>query len=179
MACDGQEGLEIYLENHNKDLNHQIDIVITDLNMPRMDGFTMLRTIRTLNPSIKAIITSAFSDSEFLKQASELDMLNDYLTKPFNLKEIYNRLKINETKVLEKKEFERLQKLHQQYEYAANKKMLVSKTDLNGDIVFVNDKFCKLSGYTKEELLGQKHSIVRSGKTPPKIFQRMWQTSKL
>ncbi len=39
--------------------------------------------------------------------------------------------------------------------------MVISTTDLQGNITYVNDLFCKLTGYTKEELLGQPHSVVR------------------
>jgi PAS domain S-box-containing protein len=49
----------------------------------------------------------------------------------------------------------------EQYKEAIEKSNIISKTDINGIITFVNDEFCKISGYTKEELIGQKHNIVR------------------
>ncbi|MFA5455501.1 MAG: PAS domain S-box protein, partial [Sulfurimonas sp.] len=48
-----------------------------------------------------------------------------------------------------------------QYKEAIEKSNIISKTDVNGIITFVNDEFCNISGYTKSELIGQNHNIVR------------------
>jgi PAS domain S-box-containing protein len=53
---------------------------------------------------------------------------------------------------------------------------IVSKTDVNGIITYVNDAFCSVSGYTREELIGQSHSIVRHPKMPTSFFQELWAT---
>lgn len=53
---------------------------------------------------------------------------------------------------------------------------LVSATDLRGSIVHVNDKFCEISGYSREELLGTNHRILKSGVHPDEFFLKMWQT---
>ncbi len=67
-------------------------------------------------------------------------------------------------------------KLLNQYKNAVDLSSLVSKTDLNGDITYVNDNFCKISQYTKEELLGNNHRLVRDKKMSSFIFKKMWQT---
>ncbi|SFC18874.1 PAS domain S-box-containing protein [Flexibacter flexilis DSM 6793] len=59
-----------------------------------------------------------------------------------------------------------------------NHAALVSETDAFGTITFVNDHFCKISGYSREELMGQPHSIVRHPETPSAIFRKMWATIK-
>ncbi|AZQ64515.1 PAS domain S-box protein [Flammeovirga pectinis] len=59
---------------------------------------------------------------------------------------------------------------------AFNSAALMSETDLNGTITFVNDTFAELSGYTKEELIGQPHSIVRHPSTPKEVFKELWET---
>lgn len=53
---------------------------------------------------------------------------------------------------------------------------LVSETDEKGIIRFANDTFCKIAGYTLEELVGQPHSIVRSKYMPKKAFKSLWDT---
>lgn len=63
-----------------------------------------------------------------------------------------------------------------QYQRAIDESNIVSKTDINGVITFVNDEFCKISGYTKEELIGSPHSIVRHPDVPAEYFKRLWET---
>jgi len=57
-----------------------------------------------------------------------------------------------------------------------DKFLIVSKTDINGKITYVNDKFTKISGYSKEELLGNPHNIVRHPDMPSYVFRNMWKT---
>jgi PAS domain S-box-containing protein len=68
--------------------------------------------------------------------------------------------------------------LMNQYERITNLSGIVSKTDVNGKITFANDNFCKISGYTKEELLGQNHNIIRHPDMPSITFKEMWNTIK-
>lgn len=64
----------------------------------------------------------------------------------------------------------------EQYQTAIESSNIISKTDINGIITFVNDEFCKISGYSKEELIGQNHNIVRHPDVPPSTFKQLWQT---
>ena len=64
----------------------------------------------------------------------------------------------------------------QQYQEAIENSNIVSKTDVNGIITFVNDEFCKISGYTEAELLGKNHNIVRDPTVPASKFTLLWQT---
>ncbi|WP_336526440.1 PAS domain-containing protein [Campylobacter devanensis] len=64
----------------------------------------------------------------------------------------------------------------QQYQRAIDESNIVSKTDINGIITFVNDEFCKISGYLRDELIGQSHNIVRHPDVPAKYFKRLWET---
>jgi len=66
--------------------------------------------------------------------------------------------------------------LLEQHQAALDKASLVSKTDPRGFITYSNTKFCELSGYSQEELIGQPHSIVRHPETPSFVFKEMWET---
>jgi PAS domain S-box-containing protein len=63
-----------------------------------------------------------------------------------------------------------------QYRRAVEQSNIVSKTDINGIIIFVNEEFCKISGYSKEELIGKNHNIVRHPDVPKANFELLWNT---
>ncbi len=65
-----------------------------------------------------------------------------------------------------------------QYKEAIEKSNIVSRTDTAGIITFVNDDFCKISGFSKDELIGKNHNIVRHPDVPASTFKLLWDTIK-
>ncbi|MDD2358377.1 MAG: FIST N-terminal domain-containing protein [Thiovulaceae bacterium] len=63
-----------------------------------------------------------------------------------------------------------------QYQKAIDEAYVISKTDPKGKITFVNDFFCQISGYDKDELIGKPHNIVRHPDMPHEAFKNMWET---
>lgn len=63
-----------------------------------------------------------------------------------------------------------------QYIEAIEKNNIVSKTDINGIITFANEEFCKISKYSKDELIGKNHNIVRHPDVPSEAFKKLWDT---
>jgi PAS domain S-box-containing protein len=60
-------------------------------------------------------------------------------------------------------------------EYVFDGRAIVSETDLKGIITFANRKFCEISGYNVDELVGQPHNIIRHPDMPKGAFEQMWQ----
>ncbi|MBF7070551.1 EAL domain-containing protein [Arcobacter butzleri] len=82
--------------------------------------------------------------------------------------------------ILKLKEFKKLKKenhILKQYNEATKDSNIISTSDLKGNITYVNDKFCQVSLYTKEEVMGSPHSMVR-GEENDEIFQQLWETIK-
>ncbi|MDH5858269.1 PAS domain-containing protein [Lampropedia aestuarii] len=67
---------------------------------------------------------------------------------------------------------------HAQLLGALDNVAVISTTDLQGNITYANDLFCKLTGYAREELIGQPHSIVRHPAVPKAVYKDMWDTIK-
>ena len=59
---------------------------------------------------------------------------------------------------------------------ALEKHAIVSVANKDGIIVYVNHLFCEISGYSQYELLGQNHSLLKSGIHPPAFYEHMWKT---
>jgi len=65
---------------------------------------------------------------------------------------------------------------HQRENMAINQHAAISITDLDGNITYINNNFCKISGYTQSELLGKNHRLLKSGYHSKHYYKRMWQT---
>ena len=63
-------------------------------------------------------------------------------------------------------------------EYFYSGSAIVSQTDLDGVITYVNRAFCEVSGYKVDELIGKLHNIVRHPDMPKVVFAKMWETIK-
>ena len=84
-AVDGEDGLE-------KFKTEAADIVVADVMMPKMDGFTMAKEIRKLSPTVPLLFLTAKSTIDDVEQGFEIGA-NDYLKKPFELRELIVRIK--------------------------------------------------------------------------------------
>ena len=80
FAHDGVEALEMLT------LDKEIDMVVSDINMPRMDGLTLLQQIQDVSPDIRAIIISAYGDMENIRTAMNRGAF-DFVTKPLDFQD--------------------------------------------------------------------------------------------
>ncbi len=72
-----------------------------------------------------------------------------------------------------------LRRLHTEYDtirHVLNRIAIVSMTDAKGRIIYANESFCRISGYSERELLGQDHRIINSGYHPKRFFREMYRT---
>lgn len=170
IAKDGMEALEICLQNKEK-----IDIIVSDINMPKLSGIGMLKEIRKKEVNIPVIFTSAYKEASFLYEAIKLNT-SDYLVKPYNVRDLFSKIEHLYQEIHHQKILARQKKELTQYLELIDKVAIISKTDSKGRILFVNDIFCEVAGYSKEELIGKSHNIVRHPEMPKEAFQTLWET---
>ena len=77
---------------------------------------------------------------------------------------------------MEKKDLKYSYNFLLEYKKAIDESSIVSKTDKNGLITFVNKKFCEISGYEEDELIGNSHNIVRHPSMTKEFFNNLWKT---
>ena len=82
FAENGEQALEIL-----RDRTTEIDIILTDLSMPVMDGLTLLDKLSSIDPTLKAIVMSAHDDMHNIRTAMNLGAF-DFLTKPFDFRDL-------------------------------------------------------------------------------------------
>ncbi len=82
LAENGQEGLDIFTENEK-----EIDLIITDINMPIMNGLDMIKEIKKINFNIPVIVATAFSNKEYLLEAIDIGV-DKYVLKPIDVSKL-------------------------------------------------------------------------------------------
>ena len=80
VAKDGKEGLDLYKKE-------KIDIILSDINMPELNGIEMLNEIRKVDEEIPTVFCTAYSDNDFLLKSIKLNV-HDYLIKPIDIRKL-------------------------------------------------------------------------------------------
>ncbi len=153
-ADDGQEALEIYREKQD-----DIDIIVADINMPRLTGIEMVQKIREFDSEVPVVFITAYSDTSFLIEAIKLKAF-DYIVKPIDIRMLMKSL--SELSNILYQEF-LLDKQNQElkkYKDILDKNNIVIKTNKDMKIAFVNKLFCGITGFNEEELKGKEFSSI-------------------
>lgn len=169
-AKNGEEGLALFKE-------HSPDLIISDIQMPVLNGIDMVRQIKEINFSIPVILITAFNDTDYLFQAIKLNISN-YLTKPLNLNLLIDVLTNMSKAIFLEKENKEIFNTLSQYKNIVDERSIISKSDENGIITYVNKPFEIISGYSHDELIGKPHNIISHHEIDSKVFENLWQTIK-
>lgn len=179
---NGEQGLEFYKQQ-------DFDLVITDIKMPKMNGLEMSQEIKKINKEQNIVVVSAYSSADIFLSSIKIG-IDGYLVKPINYADMNNVLFKLCTKIKKFRENDEHQKTLEKYVSQITQKnteltqyldilnnvAIISKTDLTGKITYVNDFFCEVSEYSKEEILGQSHNIIRHQDMAKSVYEDMWET---
>ena len=168
VAKNGKEGLRTFLENQD-----EIDLILTDLNMPELNGIEMIKKIRTIDNKIPIIFATAHSDSEFLAEAIKL-RVQEYIVKPIDVRyllSLFNDIVSNlYQEFLLKQQREELEK----YKEIINSNNIVIKTDTHLNITYVNELFCEISGFNSEEIIGKELKYLKYQDMASDIYTNLY-----
>ena len=134
IASNGEEGFNIFKEDFKKE--KIFDVIVTDIQMPKKDGLTMLEDISLLYEKQKFIIISAYKDEEYLFRSINLNVIS-YFVKPLVVENIMQILKKLRKSILEKPQGKvevkteiKLIKINKTYLYDISKKLLYEGKEL-------------------------------------------------
>lgn len=158
IARDGKEALELY------ELNKP-DIMIVDVNLPKMNGLELVSTIRKKDQNVKVIMLTAYSNVEILLKATELK-LTKYLVKPLNIREVISSFQLA---------LDEINNLNIEF-----KKLIPLKDDFSWDIelrtLYKNNKEVRLTPKERsvlEYLFNNQNSV----NTYDDIIYKVWEDS--
>lgn len=148
-----------FLINISKDLPYVKKLLLVDNNL---DNSTLINLVNKINPfkiinkpwDKEKLLSNVNDTLQIIKSEENLVFKNKYLDGDFQDKHDQNRT----------------------YLSIIDNYLIASKTDLDGIIIDVSKAMCEITGYTKEELIGKNHNIVRHPDIPKEVYKELWET---
>ncbi len=168
VAKNGKEGLRTFLENQD-----EIDLILTDLNMPELSGIEMIKKIRTLDNKIPIIFATAHSDSEFLAEAIKL-RVQEYIVKPIDVRYLLSLCNDIASNLYQESLLKQQREELEKYKEIINSNNIVIKTDTHLNITYVNELFCEISGFDSDELIGKELKYLKYQDMASDIYTNLY-----
>ncbi|MAD42491.1 MAG: hypothetical protein CL623_08895 [Arcobacter sp.] len=170
VSNDGLEALSMYKQDKDS-----IDLILTSINIPGINGVDLLKEVRKIDKTIPFMINTRHTQTELLLEAIECDV-TEYISKSLGTKELLFKIANRCHDRFSYRKMAAQDEEMTRYLDALNQVAIVSKTDLKGNITYVNKIFCEVAQYKEEELLGKPHNIVRHPDMPKASFKELWDT---
>lgn len=175
-SVDAKEnGLEAYLAFKEKYLNNErYDLIISDINMPILDGMEMLEKIREMDTQIPVIFITARHESDILLRAIELQ-ISDFIIKPLSIDTITTiinkaseKLFLINTLLKKNTELELYLKTIEQIAF-------IIKMDLDFNITYINELFCNIVDCEMPKVIGKNFDLLKSKISTSYMFDNLKQ----
>ena len=157
------------------------DILLLDVYMPDCSGAELAQIIRQNNDWEMMPIMFLSGESNLSRQLTAMSIdVDDFLVKPVAADNLVLAVSAKAKKArwenVVKNNSEHTKREHRYQLTTMDEHNIVSITDIAGNIISVNDKFCEISGFSRDELLGQNHRIIKSDYHPDVFFNELWST---
>ena len=173
-SVDAKEnGLEGYLAFKEKYFNNEkYDLIISDINMPKLDGMEMLEKIRGIDKQVPVIFVTARHESDILLKAIELQ-ISSFIIKPLSIDAITEVInKACEKLFLKNIVIEKNTQL-ELYLKTIEQIAFIIKMDLDFNITYINDLFCNSINCEVQKIIGQNFDFLKSKISTLNIFENL------
>lgn len=168
IAKNGKDGLRKYLENQD-----DIDLILTDVNMPELSGVSMVKKIREFDSKIPIIFVTARSDNDFLADVIKL-RVQEYIVKPIDVRYLLTLMNEIGDNLYQEFLLKQQKKELTRYKEIIDLNNIVIKTDTHLNITYVNELFCEISGFNKEELIGKELKYLKYPDMAADIYTNLY-----
>lgn len=172
-----ENGLDGYLSyKENSDKNTKFDLIISDINMPKMSGIELVEKIREEDNETLVILVTARSEASVIMKALELQVSN-YITKPIDLSKTSEVIISTCEKIYLKSQLHEKQMELETYTKTIEDVALVLKIDAEDTITYINDVFCSTTGYLRDEIIGKSSNFLFTQRNEKQLSD-MWNILK-
>ena len=172
-ASNGAEGLEKFKDSKSSD--NEIDLIISDINMPIMNGLDMVENIREIDISVPVIFVTARNETNNILRAIDLNVTN-YIIKPIQTDVLLKKISDACEKKYISKQLEDKKEELENYLEAVDHVALIFRMNDEGKITFGNKSFLEISLYTKEELENLNFDNLIHPDISKEAIDKTWET---
>lgn len=172
-ARDGEEGLELYKKEFESKKEY-FDIVISDIEMPKMNGVLMCKKIKAIKQDQIIVLLSAHDSAEYLKDAINLGV-DKFIIKP--VVDAYDFISLLEDlskKALLEQDYKEKDYLLKQKNKIIDENVFMTVADTDGKIVDISKAYSDFTGFKKEEVVGKTHAVFRNKSASAEIIKTLW-----
>ncbi|MDR5900361.1 PAS domain-containing protein [Halomonas vilamensis] len=157
------------------------EVVVLDVHMPEVSGPELAAILRERDNYLELPILFLSAETDLQQQLHALNLGgDDFLVKPIVPEHFIEAVAVRARRSRQhgaiRQRLETSLYEQQRVHLTLNHHAIVSVGDSRGNIIEVNDRFCEISGYSRQELLGKNHRIVKSRLHSPAFYRDMWQT---